>query len=75
VEEEDVEAVTVDPASGRVWIGTFNGLFVSDDGGSSWREDHEGLPLRDIRALAVAGQPARLWVGFAGGSVVSRPLE
>jgi photosystem II stability/assembly factor-like uncharacterized protein len=39
----------------RVYVGTFDrGLFVSDDGGESWRESSAGLDDRRVLSLAVS---------------------
>lgn len=73
IEGDDVEAVVTDPA-GAVYAGTFHGVFRSADGGESWSAMADGLPNTDVRALAVAGSPARLWAGTAGGSVWSTEL-
>ena len=74
LEDEDVEAVAVDPASGAVYAGAFHGVFRSTDGGESWTAMNDGLPNTDVRALAISGGPARLWAGTAGGSLWSTEL-
>ena len=74
IEDEEVRAVAVDPASGTVYAGAFHGVFVSKDGGESWKAANESLPNTDVRALAVAGSPPRLWAGTAGGSLFSTEL-
>ncbi len=73
--EEDVEAVAVAP-DGKLFAGSWRGVFTSRDGGATWVAMSDGLPHRDVRALAVGGAPGslRLWVGTAGGSVVSTSL-
>ena len=50
--------VAVDPgAPGRVYVGTFDrGLFVTDDGGTSWRAPEQ--PPEESRVLSVAVSPA-----------------
>ena len=73
-ELEDVEAVAVDRAKGTVFAGTFDGAFRSADGGATWAPMGEGLANTDVRALAVGGNPPRLWAGLAGGSVASIEL-
>jgi photosystem II stability/assembly factor-like uncharacterized protein len=71
---DEAEAVVV-AADGKVFAGTFDGVFVSADGGGTWKALNEGLLNTDVRALAIAGgSPARLYVGLAGGSVVSTEL-
>jgi len=74
LEGDDVEAVAIDPASGAVYAGNFHGVFRSADGGASWQAMSAGLPNVDVRTLVVAGAPARLWAGIAGGSVYSTEL-
>jgi len=66
---DDAEAVVVSP-SGKVFCGTFSGVFVSADG-NSWNAMNDGLLNTDVRALAVG---ARLYAGLAGGSVYSTEL-
>ncbi len=74
LEDDDVEAVAIDPASGAVYAGSFNGVFRSTDGGESFAKWSDGMLHLDVRALAVAGSPPRLWAGTAGGSVYSSEL-
>ncbi|MCM2270379.1 MAG: hypothetical protein NDJ75_09775 [Thermoanaerobaculia bacterium] len=74
LEDEEVEAVAIDPASGAVFAGSFGGVFRSADGGTSWAPANDGLPNTDVRALAIAGSPPRLWAGVAGGSFWSTEL-
>lgn len=75
LEDDDVEAVAIDPVGGAVFAGTFHGVFRSADGGESWSAMNDGLANTDVRALAVSGSPARLWAGTAGGSVFSAGLQ
>ena len=74
IEDDEIGAIVVDPASGSVYAGTFHGLFRSTDGGESWDPFAQGLANEDVRALALSGSPARLWVGLAGGSSASIEL-
>jgi len=74
VEGDDVQALALDPGSGAVYAGSFHGVFRSTDGGVSWTSITDGLPCTDVRALAVGGNPSRLWAGIAGGSVYSTGL-
>lgn len=54
--EQSPECVAVDPlAPGRVYCGTWgHGLWRSGDGGRSWAPAGEGIPHREITAVAVA---------------------
>jgi hypothetical protein len=74
IEGDEVEAVAIDPATGTVYAGSFHGVFRSADGGETWTPLRDGLMHQDVRALAVAGSPARLWAGTAGGGVYSIEL-
>lgn len=74
IEGDDVDGLAMDPASGALFAGTFHGVFRSADGGESWSPMADGLTNCDVRVLAVAGSPPRLWAGTAGGSVYSTEL-
>ncbi len=53
--------------AGRLYAGTDEGVFLSEDGGETWRGANEGLTDSNIRSLlAVAG---RLYAGTLGGGV------
>ena len=71
IEGDDIEAVAIDPTTGTVYAGSFHGVFRSADGGDNWTPLRDGLLHQDVRALVVAGSPARLWAGTAGGSLYS----
>lgn len=62
-----LEAATLD-ASGRLWVGGYNGIDVYEDGVRvrSFTPE-EGLPHPDVRSLAFDGD-GRLWVGTAIGA-------
>jgi photosystem II stability/assembly factor-like uncharacterized protein len=57
--------VAVDPRDPqRVYVGTFDrGLYASDDGGASWRQDERGLEER--RVMSVAVSPSHVESGVA----------
>ena len=61
-----VEGLLIDPASpSRVYAGvvndkTFGGVFVSDDGGSQWKQIASGLDGRDVFSLAQSADGAVL---------------
>ncbi|RME76309.1 MAG: hypothetical protein D6784_06165, partial [Chloroflexi bacterium] len=62
-------------AGQTVLLGTDTGIFRSDDGGQSWSEASEGLPVDEawdrpagVRALVVSG--GRIYAGLTVGGVV-----
>ncbi|MCD6498256.1 MAG: hypothetical protein J7M25_08180 [Deltaproteobacteria bacterium] len=51
-------------ATGRMYIGTETGLFVSDDSGQTWSDFSTGLQEQDVWAVAVAGSdPENVFAG------------
>jgi hypothetical protein len=65
----------VTSSNGVVFAGAFGGVFLSQDGGSTWATINGSLPNTDVRALAIGGgADVRLWIGLGGGSVWSAPL-
>src|SRR5437016_5925307 len=64
------QCVEVDPRDpDRVYAGTFDrGVFVSEDGGASWRQDEHGLADRRVMSLAVSAshQESGVSVAYAG---------
>ena len=74
IKGDEVHGVAVSPKDGQVFAGTFEGLFRSTDGGATWTAFSDGLLNTDVRAIAVGGDPARLYVGLAGGSIHSIEL-
>ena len=48
--------IAVDPRDGdRIYVGTFDrGVFASDDGGATWRQDEQGLVDRRVMSIAVS---------------------
>jgi photosystem II stability/assembly factor-like uncharacterized protein len=73
VKDDDIEAVVTSP-SGKVFCASFHGVLVSADGGEKWTALNDGLMNTDVRALAIGGNPPRLYAGVAGGSVQSIEL-
>jgi len=61
--------VAVDPRDpDRAYVGTVDGVFASDDGGATWRQDEQGLADRLVMSVAVSPshQEAGLSVVYAG---------
>lgn len=58
-----VHSVVVDPLdSGRLYIGTDLGIFMSLDGGKTWKVENSGFPNVVVQHLVfVDGTPARLY--------------
>ena len=50
--------------TGRIWIGTYSGLFLLE--GSELRQFKDGLPSLDVHAIADDAD-GNLWVGTGGG--------
>ncbi len=65
----DVAAVLPDPENpARVWVGTRNGVYVTEDLGLQWVEDNIGLQNRDVRTMMVHNPSRKIYVGtYAGG--------
>ncbi len=57
--------LAIDPRDpDRLYVGTLDsGLYASDDGGLSWRDDNDGL--EDLRVLSVAVSPAHQESGIS----------
>jgi photosystem II stability/assembly factor-like uncharacterized protein len=70
LEGSGAKCIAIDPRdSRRVYAGTFDdGVYVSDDGGDSWRESSVGPADRRVLALAVSpsDQRAGTSVAYAG---------
>jgi photosystem II stability/assembly factor-like uncharacterized protein len=62
-----VLTVAVDPTdSDIVYVGTFNGVFKSTDGGGSWASASRGLPGQAVRINDIAVSPSDPDVLYAG---------
>src|ERR671928_151583 len=63
LEGSAAECVAVDPNdSNRAYVGTFHdGVYVTDDGGTSWRRVEEGLDRRYAWAAAIDYADPDLW--------------
>jgi photosystem II stability/assembly factor-like uncharacterized protein len=58
----------VDPTSSATLYETGNGLYKSTDGGSKWQRVDRGIPVDDLRALAIdASAPNTLYAGTSAG--------
>jgi photosystem II stability/assembly factor-like uncharacterized protein len=66
-----VQAIASDNrSSSSIWIGTFDGVFKTVDGGKSWNEASDGLTGRDVTCLAVhPEEPDRVFCGTWGKGV------
>lgn len=63
-----VWALVNEPSSTSVWAGTSNGVIISTDAGSTWRQ--QGLGGLDVRAIAFSPLlPFVVWAGTAGSGV------
>lgn len=66
---KDVRALAVSP-TGRVYAGTFGGVFKKEQKESSWTPINKGLKDKQVRALAIdSGSPDTFYAGTASGGV------
>ena len=54
-------------AGTNIFVGAYDGVFLSTDSGTSWKSANTGLPNTIVVALAVSG--TSLFAGTAGGGV------
>jgi len=68
--------LAVDPVdSNHIFVGTFGGLFVSDDGGLSWTKVRLGIGNEEQAVLHIhisPHNPKKVYVGTLGGLFVSK---
>lgn len=70
-----VFAMVADPARpGRLYIGGWNGMYRSLDGGRSWAPFSEGLEPYGVFGLAITPDGRWLYAGTTGGGVYRRDL-
>jgi len=63
----DVRQVLTPPVAGRLYLGTKDGFYRSDDLGGTWNKQNHGLPYPSVRALAVASSnPDVLVISVSG---------
>ncbi|VAX21188.1 hypothetical protein MNBD_IGNAVI01-2424, partial [hydrothermal vent metagenome] len=69
-------SVAIDPFnSDYVYVGSDLGVFVSDDGGTSWNDFNEGLPEAVMAMdLNISHANRTLWVATHGNGAYRRPL-
>ncbi len=65
---QNVQAILADLAASRLFAGTLEGVFESDDDGAHWQAINAGLTNLDVRALAIA--PGGILLAGTGGSGV-----
>jgi photosystem II stability/assembly factor-like uncharacterized protein len=74
---DDITALATDRSTSPeiIYVGTGeNGVFVSEDGGSTWNPFNEGLGNLSITTLAIsASQPKTLYAGTGYGGVWKSP--
>lgn len=66
-----VLALLIDPANpDRVYAGTHEGVFITEDGAKTWRHITEGMFHRNITALAFDPEDSRIvYAGTEGGGI------
>jgi photosystem II stability/assembly factor-like uncharacterized protein len=69
----ELRQLTVDPNNAQIWyaIGA-QGPRVSADGGATWRDSSEGIPIPVVRSLMRPRHGDGLYAGTPGGLCVSR---
>jgi photosystem II stability/assembly factor-like uncharacterized protein len=72
-----VTALAVDPAKPTTLYAATGerGIFRSTDAGASWRPFNSGLPVLDVRSLAVDAAGRILYAGTVNGGVVAAALR
>ena len=56
-----VRCMVVDPNNpATLWVGTWHGIYRSEDGGDTWRANPDGLYDVDVRALALDPTDSRI---------------
>jgi photosystem II stability/assembly factor-like uncharacterized protein len=67
--QHSTNAFACDPLTGIIYAATVNGVFETDDTGSSWRPLNDGLGCLDASCIAFDSDNGLLYVGTNGGSV------
>ena len=67
--QHSTNGFTYDPLTGIIYTATVNGVFETDDTGSSWRELNEGLGCLNTSCIGLDSDNGLLYVGTIGGSV------
>jgi photosystem II stability/assembly factor-like uncharacterized protein len=66
----DFRGVTFLPGAAKTfYAGGPTGLFVSRDGGKTWKDSSEGMMVKCVQGLDVDAAGKALYVGLAGGSI------
>ncbi len=68
---EPVSSIVIDPTRPNVlYAGSFlRGLYLSEDGGKTWRVHNNGLSNRSVRSLGISADGNTLYAGTEGGGV------
>jgi len=72
--QHSTNSLAYDPLSGIIYAATVNGVFETDDAGSSWRELNDGLACLDTSCIVLDSDNSLLYVGTNGGSVWRRSI-
>jgi len=73
--EHATGAFAYDLLTGIIYAATVNGVFETDDVGSSWRQLNDGLDCLDTSCIAFNSDNGLLYVGTNGGSVWRLALD
>jgi photosystem II stability/assembly factor-like uncharacterized protein len=60
-------SVAVEPTTGRVWAGSYEGVSTSATGSDGWTSRNRGIEGADLRALEVDPASETIWAGTYGG--------
>ncbi|RKX99851.1 hypothetical protein DRP77_12570, partial [Candidatus Poribacteria bacterium] len=72
-----ITSIVIDPTDPRrLFLSDIaTGVYVSRDGGRSWRSMNEGLTVKAVKALAISSDGGTLYAATSGGGVFKTSLQ